>query len=110
MVHRPLVQEIAAARGKLASGTLRLMDMATTETVSGAPVRGGSFSRLWRALKQLFHELVGAVFAVLAFAWVQSAIRAWTRDGARWLVATAFFVAVVMAMFSFTSFRRARRV
>ena len=98
------------AGGALAGGTLRLVDMATTEAVGGAAVRNGSFVRLWRALKQLFHELVGAVFAVLALAWVQSAVRAWTRDGARWLVATAFFVAAVMAVFSFTSFRRARRV
>ena|SRR5262245_39413939 len=110
MVYRPLVQETPAGHGALASGALRLVDMATTEAVGGAPARRGSFARLWRALKQLFHELVGAVFAVLAFAWVQSAIRAWTRDGARWLVATAFFVAVVMAIFSFTSFRRSRRV
>ncbi|HXT25089.1 MAG TPA: hypothetical protein VN749_09710 [Candidatus Eisenbacteria bacterium] len=88
--------------------------MVTTNGVEGAAApanqpRSG-FGRFWRALKQLFHELVGAVFAVLAFAWVQSAIRAWTRDGARWLVATALVVAGVMAVFSFTSFRRARRV
>lgn len=68
------------------------------------------FSRFWSALKQLFHELVGAVFAVLAFAWVQSAIRAWTRDVAHWLVATAFGVAAVMGIFSWTSFRRARKL
>jgi len=84
--------------------------MATAEQVGGAPGPRGGFARLWRTLKQLFHELVGAVFAVLAFAWVQSAIRAWTRDGARWLVATAFFVAAVMAVFSFTSLRRARQI
>lgn len=74
------------------------------------PGQRTGFARLWRTLKQLFHELVGAVFAVLAFAWLQSAIRAWTHDGARWLVATAFFVALVMAAFSFTSFRRARKI
>ena len=90
-------------------GALRFMPMDTSEAVGSAPA-GGRFARLWRALQQLFHELVGAVFAVLALAWVQSAVRAWTRDGARWLVATAFFVAAVMAVFSFTSFRRARRV
>jgi ABC-type Fe3+ transport system permease subunit len=84
--------------------------MATAEEVGGAPGARGGFARLWRTLKQLFHELVGAVFAVLAFAWVQSAIRAWTRDGARWLVAMAFFVAAVMAVFSFTSFRRAKQI
>lgn len=76
----------------------------------GSPAQLRGFPRLWRTLKQLFHELIGAVFAVLALAWAQSAIRAWTRDGARWLVATAFFVAVVMAVFSFTSFRRSRRI
>ena len=87
----------------------KIKDMYKAEAVGGQPTPHGSFARLWRALKQLFHELVGAVFAVLAFAWVQSAIRAWTRDGARWLVGSAFFVAAVMALFSFTSFRRARR-
>jgi len=91
-------------------GALRFKPMARSEAVGGAPAESGGFARLWRTLKQLFHELVGAVFAVLALAWVQSAFRAWTRDGARWLVATAFFVAAVMAVFSFTSFRRARRV
>jgi len=84
--------------------------MATAGGVGGQSRQPGGFARFWRTVKQLFHELVGAVFAVLALAWVQSAIRAWTRDGARWLVATAFFVAAVMAVFSFTSFRRARQV
>ena len=110
VVHRPLVQEGPQGQGRAGCGALRFRNMATTEAVGGAPPRAGSFARLWRTLKQLFHELVGAVFAVLALAWVQSAVRAWTRDGARWLVATAFFVAAVMAVFSFTSFRRARRV
>ena len=84
--------------------------MPATDMPPEVPVQRSGFGRLWHALKQLFHEVVGAVFAVLAFAWVQSAFRAWTRDGARWLVATAFVVAAVMAVFSFTSFRRARRV
>jgi len=84
--------------------------MATAEGVRGESRQPGGFARFWRTVKQLFHELVGAVFAVLALAWVQSAIRAWTRDGARWLVATALFVAAVMAVFSFTSFRRARQI
>ena len=110
MVHRPLVQESPPEHGMAGCGALRFRNMATTEGVGGDPARPGSFARLWRTLRQLFHELVGAVFAVLALAWVQSAIRAWTRDGARWLVAMAFFVAAVMAVFSFTSFRRSRRV
>jgi len=28
------------------------------------------FRRLWRALRQLFHEFVGAVFAILALGWL----------------------------------------
>jgi hypothetical protein len=79
-------------------------------TEATAATRPSGFYRFWSTLKQLFHELVGAVFAVLAFAWVQSAIRAWTRDVAHWLVGTAFAVAVVMGIFSWTSFRRARKL
>jgi hypothetical protein len=84
--------------------------MATTGPIDHSPVELHGFARLWRTLKQLFHEIVGAVFAVLALAWVQSAIRAWTRDGARWLVGTALAVAAVMLVFSFTSFRRSRQL
>jgi len=75
-----------------------------------AQARGGGFGRFWRTLRQLFHELVGAVFLVLALAWLQSAIRAWTRDVAHWLVAIAFGISVAMAVFSWTSFRRARQL
>jgi len=82
--------------------------MAASDSLSGTS--GGSFRRFWHTLKQLFHELVGAVFAVLALAWAQSAIRAWTRDVAHWLVGIAFGVAAVMALFSWTSFRRSRQL
>jgi hypothetical protein len=66
------------------------------------------FARLWRVLKQLFHEIIGAAFAVLAFGWLSSAFRAWTRDLAHWLVALSIGVALLFLAFSFTSFRRAR--
>jgi hypothetical protein len=66
------------------------------------------FARLWRVLKQLFHELVGAAFAVLAFGWLSSGFRAYTRDLAHWLVAVSIGVAILFLAFSFTSFRRAR--
>jgi len=74
-----------------------------------APPQGG-FRRLWRTLKQLFHELIGAVFAVLALAWLNAALRAWTRDVAYWLIALAVCVASLFAFFSVTSFLRARRL
>lgn len=82
--------------------------MATLAT--SAPVGEGGFRRLWRVLRQLFHEVIGAVFAVLALAWANAALRSWVRDVPRWLVATAVLVAVTMLVFSWTSFQRARRL
>jgi ABC-type Fe3+ transport system permease subunit len=88
--------------------------MAVTNLVSGTPndlaqTRGG-FARVWRTLRQLFHEVVGGIFLVLSLAWLQSTIRAYTRDVAHWLVAAAFGIAIVMAVFAWTSFRRARQL
>ena len=83
---------------------------AGVQTVSPAlPPRKG-FRRFWLALKQLFHELVGALFGVFALFWAQTAFRAWSMDAAHWLVGASAFLALLMAVFSFTSFRNARRV
>ena len=65
---------------------------------------------MWRTLKQLFHEVVGAIFAVLAFAWMNAAIRAWSRDAAYWLVAIAALVGALFLFFAVTSFQRARKI
>jgi glycerol uptake facilitator-like aquaporin len=65
------------------------------------------FRRLWRVLNQLFHEIVGATFVVLAFAWLNSALRAWTRDTADWLIGVSIAVALLFVFFAVTSFRRA---
>jgi hypothetical protein len=77
---------------------------------STQPAAKGGFARFWRTLKQLFHEVVAGIFAVLALAWLQSAIRAWTQDVAHWLVFAAFGVAVLLAVFAWTSFRRSRQI
>jgi intracellular septation protein A len=75
------------------------------------PVPGATgFRRLWLALKQLFHEVTGAVFGVLALSWLNSAFRAWTRDVAYWLIALAVCVAGLFGFFSVTQFARARKV
>jgi len=74
------------------------------------PQQQGGFTRFWRTLKQLFHELTGATFAIFAFAWLNAAFRAWTRDVARWLIAMALVVAALFAFFAVTSFRRARKL
>jgi len=76
-------------------------------TASGSPELRG-FRRLRRALKQIFYETAGAIFAILAFAWLNSAFRAWTRDVAYWLIAVAILVALLFVFFAVSSFRRAR--
>jgi hypothetical protein len=70
----------------------------------------GGFRRLCRVLKQLFHEVTGAIFGVLALGWLNSAVRAWTRDVAHWLIALAVGVFALFAFFSVTQFLRAGRV
>ncbi len=84
--------------------------MSTAASAATAPQPQGGFRRFWRALRQLFHELIAAVFAVLALGWLNAALRAWTRDAARWLVGVAVAVALVFAFFAVTSFRKARKV
>ena len=79
--------------------------MSTAATTTPEP-RG--FKRLWRVLKQLFYEAVGAIFGVLAFAWLNSALRAWTRDVAHWLIGVSIAVALLFVFFAVSSFRRAR--
>jgi RsiW-degrading membrane proteinase PrsW (M82 family) len=84
--------------------------MSTAASLPGAQIKRGGFRRLWRTLKQLFHEVVGAIFAVLAFAWVNAAIRAWSGDAAYWLVAIAALVGALFLFFAVTSFQRARKI
>jgi len=83
--------------------------MSTVTNAAAAPPQGG-FARFWRALRALFHEVVAAVFAVLALAWLNAAFRAWTRDVAPWLIGIAVAVALLFACFAVTSFRRARNL
>jgi hypothetical protein len=84
--------------------------MSSVASLPGARIKRGGFSRLWRTLKQLFHEVVGAIFGVLAFAWLNAAIRAWSRDAAYWLVAMAALVGGLFLFFAVTSFRLSRKV
>ncbi len=84
--------------------------MSTAASAATAPQQQqGGFRRLWRVLRQLFHEAIGAVFAVLALGWLNAALRAWTRDVARWLIGIAVAVALLFLFFAITSFRKARK-
>ena len=84
--------------------------MSTGASAATASQPQSGFRRLWRVLRQLFHEVIGAVFAVLALGWLNAAFRAWTRDAARWLIAVAVAMALLFVFFAFTSFRRARKL
>jgi glycerol uptake facilitator-like aquaporin len=85
--------------------------MSTAATsATAAPQQQGGFRRFWRALRQLFHEVIAAVFAVLALGWLNAALRAWTRDVAPWLIGIAVAMALLFLFFAATSFRRARKL
>ena len=84
--------------------------MSSAASLPGARIKLGGFRRLWRTLKQLFSEVIGALFAVLAFTWLNAAIRAWSRDAAYWLVAIAAALGALFLFFAFTSFRRSRKI
>ena len=83
---------------------------ATSPTVTSGPPQG-AWARLKRTLKVLFYEVAGAVFAVLALAWLNMTIRGYvTRDAARWFLAIPLAVAAMFIFFAVSSFRRARRL
>jgi hypothetical protein len=81
--------------------------MSTAAGAAAAAPEQRGFRRLWRVLKQLFHEVTGAIFAVLALGWFNAALRAWTRDIAPWLIGIAVAVGLLFAFFAITSFRKA---
>jgi chromate transport protein ChrA len=84
--------------------------MSTVANAAAAPHRQGGFGRFWRTLRQIFHEVTAAVFAVLALAWLNAALRAWTRDTARWLIVIAVAVAILFVFFAVTQFRKSRKL
>ena len=84
--------------------------MPTPSSVALLPSEPRGCRRLWRTVKQIVHEVVGAMFAVLAFGWLNSAFRAWTRDVAYWLIVMAVAVAGVFVVFAVSSFRRSRQL
>jgi hypothetical protein len=65
---------------------------------------------LWRAARELFHEVAGVLFFVLALAAAQATWRAWHRGAGHWLVGMTAVYALLMILFGFLSFRDSRRV
>ena len=103
-VHSPNGQCSASS-----STTLRYTQFVSIAATSSSLNKTG-FRRLWISLRAFFHEVTGALFAVLALAWLNSALRGWTRDVAPWLIATTVGLALLFVFFSITSFRRARKI
>jgi hypothetical protein len=65
---------------------------------------------IWRAARQLFHEMTGTLFALFAGLAGLTAWREWQKGSARWILAVAVLFTLAMAFFALTSFLRARRV
>jgi hypothetical protein len=83
---------------------------ATSPIVTSAPPQS-AWARLKRTLKVLFYEVAGAVFAVLALAWLNLTIRGYlTRDAAVWFLAIPLSVAAMFIFFAVSSFHRARKL
>jgi len=69
-----------------------------------------SFRVLWRAARELFHEVTGALFFLIAVSAIQSAWRAWQRGAGQWLIGMSAGYALLMILFGVLSFRDSRRV
>jgi hypothetical protein len=65
---------------------------------------------LWRAARELFHEVTGTLFFLIAVSALQSAWRAWHRGAGQWLVSVSAGYAVLMILFGVMCFRDSRRV
>jgi hypothetical protein len=68
------------------------------------------FRVLWRAARELFHEVTGTLFFLIALSAMQSAWRAWQRGAGQWIVGVGAGYALLMIVFGVLSFRDSRRV
>jgi hypothetical protein len=75
-----------------------------------AKPRQGVLRTMWRLLRQLFHETMGALFAAMGLAWTSSAVRAWRAGEPRWIVVLPVLYAGLMGYFAVTSFLKSRKV
>jgi hypothetical protein len=65
---------------------------------------------LWRVTRQVFHEATGTLFGVFAVYGLLLAYRQWRHRPVIWLVGFAILYAIMMGLFAFGAFRRARRI
>jgi hypothetical protein len=72
--------------------------------------RQGFLRTMWRVVRQLFHETMGALFAAMGLAWTSSAVRAWRAGEPRWIVALPVLYAGMMGYFAVAEFLRSRKI
>jgi len=65
---------------------------------------------IWRALRQLFHEMTGALFLCFAAFGGLAAARQWHNPAAHWVAWLGIIYAVMMAGFGIGAFRDSRRI
>jgi len=65
---------------------------------------------LWRAARELFHEVTGTLFFLIALSAIQATWRAWHRGAGRGMVGMTGGYALLMILFGILSFRDSRRV
>ena len=71
---------------------------------------GGFLVTLWRIVRQLLHEMAGALFVLFAVLGGVSVWREWQRGSAEWILGVTAGFTAMMAAFAFASFRSARRL
>jgi len=64
----------------------------------------------WKALRQLFHESTGVLFAMFALSGGLAVWRQWHHARVPWILALAAGYALMMGTFAVTAFRSARKV
>ena len=65
---------------------------------------------LWRAARELFHEVTGTLFFLIALSAIQATWRAWHRGAGQLMVGVTGGYALLMILFGILSFRDSRRV
>lgn len=70
----------------------------------------GLVRAVWRAVRQLWHEVTGAFFLLFALVGGVSVWREWQRGSAAWLMAIVLMFTLTMGWFAVSAFLSARKV
>jgi hypothetical protein len=81
-----------------------------TQSISIFAAARNFFRVLWRVARELFHEITGTLFFLIAVSAIQSVWRAWRRGASQWMVGVGVGYALLMILFGVLSFRDSRRV